>query len=386
MRRAYILTIIVALIAALAAGCGNSAAKGEGGLAEKKQQLQEKEAKLKELNAEIKTLREEIAELDTTTEEFSGRYVTAMTVKPEEFVHKIEIQGTADSDENVSVTTEMGGTVEQVHVTEGQKVSKGQLLLSLDDDVIRKQIGEIEVGLDLATTTFEKQKRLWEQNIGSEMQFLQAKNQKESLESKLKSAQAQLAKMNVTSPINGVVDQLNINAGELASPGRQLLRVVDLSKIEIHADASESYLTAIREGEPVNVRFPAIGVTRQAEIKYVGSVIDPTNRTFGVEIDLNNKSGELKANLLAIIEIEDYVNDSALVVPTKYIQQQMDKDAVFVVATEDGKKVGRRREVKIGKTYNGNTEVLEGLKVGDVVVAEGSRDLANGEEIIIKKD
>lgn len=382
MKKAYILILFVAIVLA---SCGGAAKPGNN-LDEKKAKLVELEGKMKDIGAEIKTLREEVMKLDTNAAVFTGRYVTAAGIQPQAFVHKIEIQGTADSDENVIVTTDFGGTVEKVHVTEGQKVAKGQVLLSLDDDIVSKQIEEIKVSLDLASTTYEKQQRLWDQKIGSELQFLQAKNQKESMESRLASARAQLDKAQVVSPINGIVDKLNINQGEMATPGKPLLRVVDLSKIEIHADASENYLKAIQLGDSVTVYFPALGVTKDAKIKYLGNVIDPTNRTFGVKIDIDNQNGKLKANLLAVIEITDYEKDSALVVPTKYIQQVANKDAVFVVSKEDGKTIARRVEVKVGKTYNGQSEILEGIKAGDLVIAEGSRDLANGEEIIVKQD
>lgn len=382
MRTPYIYTLLVASTVLLAVGCG---AEEKGTLEEKKAELTELESKADELKAQMKQLKEEIAELDTTDKGPQGRYVTSIDITAKPFAHFIELQGTATSDDNVSVTTEMGGNVLKILVNEGQQVRKGQELILLDDDVIRKQINEINVALDLAKTTYEKQKKLWDQNIGSEIQYLQAKNQKDNLESKLASAYAQLEKTRVKSPINGTIDAISINEGELASPGYPLVRVVDLEKIEVHADASEAYITSVVKGDSVMVRFPVLDKTYNATIAHAGQVIDPTNRTFKVEINLPNKTKELKANLLAVIEVKDYEVDSTIVVPTKYIQQLGGKDVVYVVSGgEDGQKVALRTEVRSGMTYAGNTEVLSGLKPGDEIVAEGARDLVNGEAIIVK--
>ena len=382
MRTSYIYAVLVAIALVLAVGCG---AEKKSSLDDKKAQLSELESKADELKAQMNELKEEIALIDTANKGPQGRYVTSLSLSPKSFQHYIELQGTATSDNNVSVTTEMGGNVLKILVDEGQQVKKGQELMLLDDDVIRKQINEINVALDLASTTYEKQKKLWDQNIGSEIQYLQAKNQKDNLESKLASAYAQLEKTRVKSPINGTVDAISINEGEMASPGYQLVRVVDLDEIEVHADASEAYLTSVIKGDSVSVKFPVLSKTYNAIITHAGQVIDPTNRTFKVEIKLPNKSKELKANLLAIIEVKDYETDSTIVVPTKYIQQLGGKDVVYVVSKDEtGQQIANRTEVKSGMTYGGSTEILSGLKPGDEIVAEGARDLVNGEAIIVK--
>lgn len=383
MRRSYIYALLVSFTVLLAVGCG--AEKTGEGLEAKKAQLTELEGKADALKDEMRQLKGEIALLDTANKGPQGRYVTTLNVETEEFKHYIELQGTATSDNNVSVTAEMGGNVVKILVDEGQAVKKGQELIILDDNIIRKQIDEIKVALDLATTTYEKQKKLWDQNIGSEIQYLQAKNQKDNLESKLASAYAQLDKTRIKSPINGTVDNISINEGELANPGYQLVRVVDLDKIEVHADASEAYLTSVVKGDSVLINFPVLNKTYPATITHAGQVIDPTNRTFKIEIKLPNKNKELKANLLAVIEVMDYEVDSAIVVPTKYIQQLGGKDVVYVVSTDEtGQQVAVRTEILSGKNFNGTTEVLSGLKAGDVIVAEGARDLVNGEPIIVK--
>lgn len=370
-------TLTALMIAAMfLAGCGGGDSR------------EAKEKELKELTKERDELSAKIAklqtELGTDTVEPDGRHVTTMAVEKEHFKHFIDIQGTVTSDENVSVTTDIGGTVMQVLVKEGEKVSKGQVLVVLDDDVIRKQIEELNVALDLAETVYQKQKKLWDQKIGSEIQFLQAKNNYESLQSKMASAQAQQNRTRIKSPINGTVDMIDVNVGELASPGRQVLRVVNLSQLKIQADVAENYIGAINQGDSATVTFPALGIALKAKVSYVGQVINPTNRTFPVEIRLNNKDNMLKANLLAVIQVVDYENKGALVVPTRYVME-MNKGYVVYVADKDstGQPIARRQEVTTGKSYNGETEILEGLKATDVIIADGSRDVSNGESILV---
>lgn len=368
-------TLTALMIAAMfLAGCGGGDSR------------EAKEKELKELTKERDELTSKItklqSELGTDTVKPDGRPVTTLAVKQEHFKHFIDIQGTVTSDENVSVTTDIGGTVMQVLVKEGEKVSKGQVLVVLDDDVIRKQIEELNVALGLAETVYQKQKKLWDQKIGSEIQFLQAKNNYESLQSKLASAQAQQNRTRIKSPINGTVDMIDVNVGELASPGRQVLRVVNLSQLKIQADVAENYIGAINQGDSATVNFPALGIALKAKVSYVGQVINPTNRTFPVEIRLNNKDNMLKANLLAVIQVVDYENKDALIVPTRYVME-MNKGYVVYLAEKDstGHPVARRQEVTTGKSYNGETEILEGLKPTDVIIADGSRDVSNGESI-----
>lgn len=370
-----IITAAVLLVALFVAGCGGADTREA-----KEKELKKLTAERDALNAKITAIVTELGK-DTITRA-SGREVTTIPVAQKHFKHYIDIQGTITSDENVSVTTDVGGTVMQVLVKEGERVSKGQVLVVLDDDIIRKQLEELEVSLALAKTVYEKQQRLWDQKIGSEIQYLQAKNNFEALQSKLASARAQQNRTRIKSPINGTVDNIDVNIGELASPGRQVLRVVNLSQLKIVADASENYIGAVSQGDSANITFPALGLARKAIVSYVGQVINPTNRTFPIEIRLGNKENVLKANLLAVIQVVDYENKDALVLPTRYVME-MGKDYIVYVSDVDslGNTIARRQTVKTGKTYDGETEILEGLKPTDIVIAEGARNVTNGEDI-----
>jgi membrane fusion protein, multidrug efflux system len=369
-------TLTAVMIAAMfLAGCGGDSREA-------------KEKELTKLTKERDALTSKITALETElgkdTIEADGRQVTTLAVRQKHFKHYIDIQGTVTSDENVSVTTDIGGTVMQILVREGEKVSVGQTLVVLDDNVIRKQIEELNVALSLAETVYQKQKKLWNQKIGSEIQFLQAKNNYEGLQSKLASAQAQQNRTRIKSPINGTVDMIDVNVGELASPGRQVLRVVNLSQLKIQADVAENYIGSVNQGDSATLKFPALGLTKDAKVSYVGQVINPTNRTFPVEIRLTNKDNLLKANLLAVIQVVDYESDSAIVVPTRYVVE-MNKGYIVYVADVDStdQPIARRQIVTTGKSYNGETEILSGLKPSDVIIAEGSRDVTNGESIKI---
>ncbi len=370
----YTLTAVI-IAAMFLAGCGG------GNSREAKQKELAKLTKERDaLTAKITSLETELGK-DTVSLD-SGREVTTVAVVNTQFKHYINIQGTVTSDENVSVTTDIGGTVMQILVKEGDRVSKGQTLVVLDDNVISKQLEELQVALGLAKTVYEKQKKLWDQKIGSELQFLQAKNNFEALQGKLASAQAQQNRTRIKSPINGTVDNIDVNVGELASPGRQVLRVVNLSQLKIVADVAENYISNIKQGDSTQIDFPALGISKTAIVNYVGQVVNPINRTFPVEIRLSNKDNLLKANLLAVIQVVDYENDSAMVVPTRFVTEMNGEYMLFLQDKDStGAAIARRQVVKTGKSYNGQTHILEGLKEGDIVIAEGSRDITDGEVI-----
>lgn len=373
--------IMIFLAASYLSGCRTTTNQPDS-LEEKRKQLDRLQKQQDALTMKIIQLQQEIDALDSmVASSKTGKLVNTLTLQPKQFRHYIEIQGNASSKENVAIVPDMNGVVKQILVDEGQPVAKGQILMILDDELIIKQLEELNTQYMLAKTIYEKQQSLWEQRIGSEVQYLEAKNRKESLEKNIERIQATLEKTRVKSPINGVVDEIMINVGEMAA-GRAVIRVVNIDELQINADAPESYIGKIRKGDSVWVYFPAIGQMRKATVMAVGQVINPINRTFRVDVKLNNRDNLLKANLLGILKLADYENKQALTVPTKWIQQDHDQDYVYVVSTnEQGKSIARKRIIHKGHTYNGETEVLEGLHAGEQLITEGSRDLTDGELI-----
>ncbi len=375
--------IAVIVVAFSIASCNSK--KENASLEAKKTQLAELQKKQDELTAQIIQLQQEIDALDeNSNSQKTGKLISTELIQTKTFRHYIEMQGTATSKENVMILPEASGVVKQILVSEGQAVSKGQILMVLDDEMIVKQIEEVKTQYDLLKIIYEKQKSLWDQKIGSEVQYLEAKNRKESTEKSLERLNTQLEKTRVKSPINGTIDEILVNTGELAGPSRQVIRVVNLDEVQVHADASENYIRSIKKGDSVQVSFPAINIVKQATINAVGQVINPVSRTFGVDVKLQNADKTLKANLMAILKVADYENEKALTVPTKWIQQDQSEDFIYVAVTENGKQLAKKRVIKKGKSYNGETEVLEGILNGDVLITEGSRDVTDSEVVRTK--
>ncbi len=367
--------IIALLLGSLFFGCSQ-----DDSVEAKKEKLAGLKKQHDEIGFQIQELESELKNLDTTSldSKKSGRLVTTLVAQKESFQKFIDIQGTAGSDLNVTLSAEVSGEVLSIPVNEGQDVKKGQLLAKIDDGVLLEEIEELKTSLQLATTVFERQEKLWKQNIGSELQYLERKNEKENLETRLKKAQTQLEKTRITAPVNGTVENIQIKVGEMIAPGTPLMNVVNLDEIIVKADVPERYIGSVTKGEEVTVNFPALGTERKAAITSVGSIINPRNRTFNVEIKIPNKDHALKANLLAIVKIIDYQNPDVVTLPTKLIQRTNGDDFVYLVENKGEDKVARRAEIKTGATYDGETEILSGIAAGDLVINEGAHDVSNG--------
>ena len=382
MKQFSILTIIIiGLIACQAEGVPE-----DKKLSAKKAKLERLLVKKEKLREEIQDLEKEIRMMDTNavTSLGSGVLVTSQILKLQTFEHYVEVQGTAESDENVLMSSEMGGMVQKVLVMEGDHVQAGQLLVALDEQVITNNIEELKVAHQLASTIYQKQKNLWDQKIGSEIQYLQAKNQMESLEKKLQSAQAQWEKTQTKAPFNGTIDEIFVKEGEMAVPGNPILRVVNLHKVYVKADVSEAYVGSFKKGDSVKVEFLSINREFKARISAVGQFIHPMNRTFKVEVKLANKDLILKPNLLGIIHLRSEVLSETLVVPTKYIQQDKGQNFVFVAEKTSKGTQAQKKNIEIGLSYRGSTVVTYGLEPNAELIAEGSRTLVDGDIITIK--
>jgi len=357
------------------------------------QTLEGKQKKLAELRQQMTEIQSSMQKLEAEIQKETGgdvnddlRRVEVIKTEPILFQHFIEVQGNVESDKNVTVNPEFSGTIIQKNVQEGQTVSKGQVLAQIDAQTIRTQIEELKTRLDLATTTYERQKNLWEQKIGSEIQYLQAKNQKESLERSIESVKAQLDKTLIKSPISGTIDEIFVNQGEMANPAMPFCRVVNLASVQVNAEVSEAYTKNVKRGDKVTVSFPNLDIEKEEIIDLVGQFINPENRTFRIRLTLNNSDKSLKPNSMAVVKIKDFEKPNVLTVPSNIIQQSATGESfLFVVRKKDKKNVVQKAVIKTGMTYQGQTMVEEGLQAGDKVIEKGYNEVTDGEEVNVVK-
>lgn len=346
----------------------------------------ELDKQVQELSSKIKQLNTQIEKLDTVKR---NPLVTALTVKNEVFTHYLELQGNVKTKQNVLIYPEMQGTLEKVFVKEGQRVSKGQLLAKIDDGGMSQQVAQLEATTGLAKTTFERQKRLWEQKIGSEIQYLQTKTNYEAQKNTLAQLKKQLDKSSVRAPFSGIIDDVIKDQGTVVSPGpgAEIFRIVNLDNMYIEADVPETYITDITEGKSVEIMFPVLGKSIETKVRQTGNFINPSNRTFKVEIGVPNKDKSIKPNLTAKLKINDYTSADAILIPQSIISENAEGEQyVYVIKNIKGT-VGTATQVvvKTGKTQGDVIEILEGISVGDLLIEAGARTVKNGQDIEISK-
>ena len=367
------------LVLTLVLSCGTSDKESQS-LTE----LKTKKAALKEqmdrMGTELKEIEMAISELDTLKKLMS---VTSIKAEVKDFNHYVEVQGTVKADQTIDLHAEMGGTVTAILVKEGQNVSKGQLLATLDSEVIDNSVLQLDTQLALATTTFERQARLWEQNIGSEIQYLQAKAQKEGLENSVKSLKAQARKMKIIAPFSGIIDQIYAKTGELTSPQNPFLKLVNLSKVYIESEVTETYLNSIKKDTKVLLNFRSIGTSVEASVSQIGNFINPSNRSFKMRIDLKNPNNELKANLLADIKINDF-SANGTVIPTRLVQRDRDnKTFVYTIEPKENNYKVVKTYVTEVMNYDNQSYISEGLIPNSILVDKGARLVNNNEEVTL---
>ncbi len=353
-------------------------------LEQRKKQLGEKQKQLTELKDEIKELKSEIASLDTITEEGEITPVVIKKLAPENFEYYAKHTGIVDSRENILLSAEALGKVKAIKIVEGQKVSKGAILIELDNDAVANQLEEAKAMFDLAQTTFERRKVLWEQKIGSEIEYLQAESSYKSAKTRLGQIRAQYENTITRSPINGTIDNIRVNVGEFVRVGTPIGRVVDLSKIEIKAELSEIYLPNVKEGNIAKVNIPVLGIKQEVPVSFVSQVINPDNRSFTIKVRLDNEDNLIKPNALAELVIKDYQNENALVVPSMIINKDLKGDFVYITASEDNKKIAKKKYVKTGGSFKDMTEIKSGLNPGDEVIIIGYSEVHDGEEVALR--
>jgi len=335
------------------------------------------------IGAILGTLDAAISEKDTLKQ---LPLVTTYTVNDTLFEHFIDIQGNVETNQNILIFPEYQGLLTRVYVKEGDKVRKGQLLAKIDDGGLSSQVAQMETQYQLAKTTFERQERLWNQKIGSEIQYLQAKSNMESMRNSVDQMRAQLGRTTVRAPFSGEIDEVITEQGQVVAPGGQaLMRIVNLSDMYIKASIPENYLGGIKKGTFVKVNFPALNQSVEGRVKNVGNYINPNNRTFDIEIDIPNKEQNIKPNLVAKLEINDYSKEKAKMIPANVIQENSRGDKyVFIVSEKNGDEaMAIRKQIETGLKYEGQVEVLEGLEDGETIVSAGALTLKDGAKIKI---
>ena len=322
---------------------------------------------IKALEAELMTLDPEFAK-----QNHKSILITTAQAKKGRFEHYVEVTGSVLSKKNVMISSETSGRILEVPVTEGQRITKGAVLARIDAESIERSIDELENSLSLANTLFEKQERLWNQQIGTEVQYLEAKNRKEGLERNLASARTNLDKTVVRAPFSGTLETVEVRLGELVQPGMSMFQFVGDSDLFIEADISESYVGVLSKGDSVNVSFPSINEDFHTRVSSVGAIINANNRTFKVEVFLPSLPN-VKPNMISVLKIQDYENNDAVTVPSYLILSDNRGDYIFIV--EGG--IAKKKYVKRGKTFDRQTEILEGLKGDELLVDKGFREVGD---------
>lgn len=345
-----------------------------------------------EISDQQKQLDSHLRLLDSAIATKSGEerlpLVTTIKAKAQRFDHLLELQGNVKTKQNVLIYPEMAGTLQRVYVTEGQRVSKGQLLATIDDGGMGNQLAQLETQAQLAKTTFERQKRLWDQKIGSEIQYLQAKAQYEATESTVKQVESQLGKSTIRAPFSGIIDDVIKEQGTVVSPGpgSEVFRIVNLSDMYIEVDVPETYLGGITSGKDAMVYFPVLGDTVHTKVRQTGNFINPSNRAFTVEIPVPNKNGNIKPNLTAKVSLNDYSSDDAIVIPQSIISENAEGDQYVYIAKQSGSENRasvHRQIIATGKTQGSVVEVLAGISDGDELIKEGARSVKDGQNVQI---
>lgn len=383
----YLLTITMLLSA-----CGGGSDESVNGVIAKGD-LEAIRAKKNEISAQQQLIEAQIQSLDSAIailgNEEKFPLVNTITTKTEVFNHYLELQGDVSTKQNVLVYPEMAGTLQKVYVKEGDRVTKGQLLASIDDGGMSSQLSQLKSQAALAETTFERQERLWNQKIGSEIQYLQAKTNYESSKNMVAQAQSQLGKSTIRAPFSGIIDNVIKDQGTVVAPGQgsEVFRLVNLSDMYIEVEVPETYLGAVTKGKEAMVYFPVLGDSVMTKIRETGNFINPSNRSFEVEIPVPNKEGKIKPNLSAKVSLNDYTSENAILIPTSIISENAEGEQYVFVANEpnaDNEAVVKRTIITTGKTQGAQIEVLTGLEDGNHVIKEGARSVKDGQKVKIK--
>jgi membrane fusion protein, multidrug efflux system len=373
--------ILITTVAALMASCGNSEDNKSAELKQKEAQLKDLKSEYAEMAKTIANLEKEIA-LSDTTKRVKSKEVVAVTLAPRKFDQYVQTQGSVEANDNIMVSAKSMGVVSQVYVREGDAVVKGQTLAQIDNSIVVRGVEELKSSMELVNTIYEKQKNLWEQKIGTEVQYLQAKNNKESLDKKLATLNEQLEMSKIKSPITGTIDQVNIKIGENAAPGMPVFKVINGNDLRVMAKVSQAYISSIKKGNNAMISFSDYDKKLEAPVTFVGRSIDQLSRSFTIEVKLPSLN-ELRPNMTAVLRVIFKSVPNALCVPVNVVQE-INGEKIVYIAESDGKQaVARKRVVLIDGVYDNQAQVTSGLKEGDKVITVGYQGLNDGQLIKI---
>lgn len=351
--------------------------------------IKSKRNELSQRQRDIKTDLDRLNEyIDSHEKEDRPVLVTAEVINDTLFQHYVEVQGNVETDQNVVLNGEFSGILTDIYVKEGQRVSKGQRLAKIDDGGMASQVAQQETQLALSKTTFERQERLWEQKIGSEIQFLQAKTNYEAALDATKQLRSQLSKTVITAPFSGIIDDIISDPGQVVSPGQTpIIRLVNLNQMYVKASIPENYLRNVKVGTEVKVRIASLDEEFSGTIRQVSNYINPNNRSFDIKVGIPNKDGVLKPNLIATVKVNDYSAEESITIPENILQENAAGQTIAYKyqPINDSIGVANRIELEIGLSYNNRVEIKSGLKKGDTIILEGARSLRNGQKVTIKK-
>ena len=383
--KTYFNITVLALII-LGSGCqnsnnpdGDSTPIDQMDLAALKVLLQEKHTEQRQLEGDVQIIMDRMSELDPSIQANQTQRVTVSSARDTVFHKYITAQGLLEADETIQVNAETGGRLINLHVEEGDYIQKGDLVAELDLEQLNKQMAEMQTSYELASEIYERQKRLWDQNIGSEIQYLQARNEKQRLERAMESLEFQQTKGSIYAPLSGIVDEILILEGELVSPGAPIAVILDVRQFVATADIAENYLSNVNLGDEVTVRFPSLDVETRGRISYIGNTIDKANRTFKIEVKVNRIVKNLKPNMLVEIRVTTETIEDVVTVPINIIQQEINgREYLMVVDRSNGQPVAKKTYISKSETNDQVAIISEGLSPGDEVIEVGGRTVSDG--------
>jgi RND family efflux transporter MFP subunit len=374
-----LLAMLFAIIA-ISCGGGESAEKSKDP-AKVRAAIKAKQEAIKKLEAEKEALEKWLVEIDSTAKKKKIVDITAQELSIKDFAHFVEVQGNiVTSDDPGMASSETGGRIVKLYAKKDAFVKQGDLIAKVDLESIRKSIQEIEISLTLAKDIFDRQEKLWKQNIGSEVQYLQSKNQVDQLQKTKERMEHELGKANVYAPVSGYVEQVMSKEGEMCGPGTPIVQIVNSNTLKIVAQVPENFLGKVKVGDAVEIDFPALEIKQNGRVIKIGRMINPANRTFEVEASVDSKGGQIKPNLLATMLIQDYGKPKAIALPDDLIMQDVDGNS-YVMIVKDKK--AARQTVSLGKSYKNETVIESGLEGNETLIIKGARQVVEGDEVNI---